>query len=97
MNEERFWKIVAEVDWAGLCASGERRPYETGKERLLRLLPTIDDAKAFRKAFHAKGGALAQAFERWEKDGEDWAADHNPRSFVRGESKHLPDTVHESM
>lgn len=80
MNEERFWGLVQAVDWSGLCAQG-RRPYEAGKKRMFDLLPTLSDMKAFRQTYQQVTCQLSEALERWEKDGEDWTGDHNPRHF----------------
>lgn len=84
MTEEKFWEIVDKVDWKGLCAEG-RRPYEAGGERMLELLPTWEDADAFLDMFSKFRGTLYKAFETWEKDGEDWHCNHNPRSFGLGD------------
>lgn len=74
MNDATFWEIVAKVDWPGLCRT-EKKPCNAGKERLLKLLPTLQDSKDFSDVLGRMQRHLMNALSQWEEQ------DSNKRSL----------------
>ena len=83
MNEDKFWDIVDFIGWGKICKKD--RAYDEGKAMFMDQVETLEGLEAFRKVFSEKHNALYQAFDQWEKDGQDWHAHHNPRSFGLGD------------
>lgn len=79
MTDDDFWAIVAKVDWPGLCLketrnSEDKDPYgfdscETGKEILMKLLPTVQDSEEFRSIHSNKFEELVKTITELEVRG----------------------------
>jgi len=49
VTKDKFWELVAKINWPNLCDTIEKRPYRTGKKILLEFLPSIDLCEQFRE------------------------------------------------
>lgn len=83
MEDSKFWSIVHQVDWPNICDS--KRPYDIGKERMKKFLPTVEVMSEFRNSFDAKTNCLYTKLMEWENKGECWHSGGNERSFGLGD------------
>lgn len=68
MKETEFWSIVDQVDWVTL--SKGPKDCEIGKERMLRLLPSLEKLEEFREHYDRKSSDLYVHLGTWENDVE---------------------------
>lgn len=68
MMIEKFWWVIERAGWADEIRKGTKRAYETCGERLVQLLPTVEERVAFEKLYRTCHRQLSNKINRWEEE-----------------------------